>query len=314
MRIYDGLDGLAPNDFRNAVVTIGMFDGLHRGHQHVLACLTAQAQQVKGESVVVSFDTHPMAVITGAPPRPILSRPLRLRLLDAHGVDATLLLAFDETMRAMSHESFVRDILVNRIGLRGLVFGYNSNFGFGGQGTPITVRPLAEKHGFTIYEAPAVDVEDRPISSTRIREAIVLGELDGAADMLGRPVSVMGAVVRGDGRGRTLGFPTANIDVGSVVLPPKGVYRVDVEIDGAEHDSVAKYQAVANLGERPTFKETTTGGRPVLEVHIPGASLDLYDRLALVTFHSKIRDEQKFASVDELRAQIERDIRSLSVC
>ena len=305
MRVYDGLKGLTPDAFRDPVVTVGMFDGLHRGHQQVLRCLTERAQTTGGESVVVSFDTHPMAVITGAPPRPILTPPHRLRLLGEQGVDATVLLAFDASTRAMTYRRFVEDVLVERLGLRALLFGYNSNFGFGGEGTPTSVRPLADAFGFDIYEAPAIDVGARPISSTRIREAIAEGAFDIAAEMLGRPISVMGRVIRGDGRGRDLGFPTANIDVGCVVLPPTGVYRVDVELDRET------LPAIANLGTRPTFHDAHRDRRLHLEVHIPNFRRDLYGTMLLVTFLDKIRDELKFHSVDDLKSQIARDLRSL---
>ena len=304
MRRY-GREALQPTAFRAPFVTIGMFDGLHRGHRHVLEHLRAWADEGDGEAIVVTFETHPQAVIAGAPPARILSMAHRLLLLERLGVDAVVILPFDEAMRNTDYETFTRDVLVEGIGLKGLLFGYNGNFGLAGAGTPATVRPLGAQFGFDIMEAPAIQVAGEPISSTRIRTAIASGDLTRASDMLGRPFALYGTVVRGDGRGRQIGFPTANIDIGQALCPPAGVYQVVATLRGE------RYAAVANLGHRPTIEDATPTPRPLLEVHVPGLDEAFYDEYLEVEFVRKIRDEQKFPSVEALVAQIKKDVATL---
>jgi riboflavin kinase/FMN adenylyltransferase len=309
MRRYLGPDSLRPEAFRSPVVTIGVFDGLHRGHAHVIDHLRTFADRVGGEAVVVTFDTHPMAVIAGAPPRHILSTEHRLVLLERLGVDAVVVLPFDEATRRTPHDVFAQQILVDGIGARGLLFGYNSNFGFEGRGTPTTLAPLAARHHIEIVEAPAIQAEGAPISSSRIRDAIERGDFPAASAMLGRPHALYGIVVRGDGRGRQLGFPTANVDLGGEIVPPSGVYQVVVELRGQ------RYAAVANLGLRPTFDGGTAGlpPQPILEVHIPNVDFDFYGERIEVEFLRKIRDERRFPSKEALVAQIRADVASLGL-
>jgi riboflavin kinase/FMN adenylyltransferase len=308
MRRYEGHGDLAPERFRRPVATIGVFDGLHRGHAHVLEHLRAFAGRVDGEAVVVTFETHPMAVIRGAPPRHILSTEHRLVLLERLGVDAAVLLPFDEETRRTPYDVFTRRVLVGRLGVRGLLFGYNSNFGRDGEGTPASLAPLAAEHGFEVVEAPPIQHEGRPISSSRIRDAIEHGDFGAASAMLGRPHTLFGTVVHGDGRGRELGFPTANVDLGGEITPPSGVYQVVAEVRGQ------RYAAVANLGTRPTFAREGDGPAvPVLEVHVPGVAFDFYGEPVEVEFVRKIRDERAFPSKDALLAQIRADVASLGL-
>lgn len=305
MRVHHGLPGLSPAQFRRPVATVGMFDGLHRGHLVVLEHLRALASRLGGEPVVLTFDTHPLAVISGAPPRRILSAGHRLRLLERHGVAATVLLPFDEALRALSYERFTREILVGRLGIVGLLFGYNAHFGRDQEGTAATLRPLGASLGFEVAEAPAIAVGDRPISSSRIRDAIQAGRLDEARAMLGRPVALFGRVVRGDGRGRTLGVPTANVDPDGELLPPRGVYAVVAEVRGR------RWPAVANVGDRPTFRPDGPAGEgaaPVLEVHVPGLDLDLYGETVEVELVRLLRPERRFPSREALVAQIRSDV------
>jgi len=304
VRRFEGLEGLAPDRFRGPAVTIGVFDGLHRGHRHVITHLRTFADRLGGEAVVLTFDQHPMAVLTGAPPRRILSTAHRLLLLDRMGVDATVVLPFDEATRRQGYQEFTREVLVARLGIRGLLFGYNSNFGHGGEGTVARLRPLGRTLGFEVEEAPAVQRLGRPISSTRIREAIEAGRLEEAAEMLGRPVGLYGRVVRGDGRGRALGFPTANVDLEGETTPPPGVYQVVATLAGERR------VAVANLGVRPTFG-ASPGAVPVLEVHVPGLDREFYGERLEVEFVRRLRDERRFASREDLVDQIRRDVASL---
>lgn len=302
MRVHEGLAGLHPGLFRQPAVTVGVFDGLHRGHQHVLAHLRQLAARVGGEPVVITFATHPRAVIDRAAPRQILSVRHRLHLLARLGIAGVVLLPFDEALRAMGHERFAEQVLVQGLAVRALLFGYNGGFGHGGAGTAHTLAPLGTRHGFLVEEAPPVAEGERPISSSRIRDAIESGDLATAAAMLGRPVALYGTVVRGDGRGRQLGFPTANVDLEGEILPPRGVYEVAVEVGGARR------RAVANIGTRPTFTHGQPGVRPSLEVHVPGLEADLYGAVLEVELVRRLRGEQRFPSREALVAQVRADI------
>ncbi|MGE0190903.1 MAG: riboflavin biosynthesis protein RibF [Planctomycetota bacterium] len=303
MRTLHGLEGLEAAAFRRPVVTVGTFDGLHRGHVALLEHLGRLAARMGGERLVVTFAMHPMVVIRGAPPRPLVALPRRLEGLARLGVDTALVLPFDARLRALTWQAFFDDILVHELGLSALLFGYNGNFGHGGLGTFTTVRPHAERLGVVVEEAEAVLLDGRPVSSTRIRDAIQAGDLATAERLLGHPPAVAGPVVRGDGRGRQLGFPTANVDTGNVVLPPAGVYEVRARVaDGTWR------RAVANLGRRPTV-ETAAEGTPLqLEVHLPGFDGELYGHVLEVAFVRYLRDEQRFADLDALVAQIRKDV------
>ncbi len=304
MRRIDGFGALSPAAFTHPAVSIGVFDGVHRGHRHVLECLRSLADRLGGEAVVITFDTHPRAVLEGAPPKPLLSLHHRLVLLERLGVDATVVLPFDERTRDMPYDRFVTDVLVKGMGVRGLLLGYNTNFGKGGLGTIRTVEPLAAAHGFVVAEAPPVSVHGLPISATRIREAIESGRLSDAEDLLGRPHALLGTVVHGDGRGRMLGFPTANLDLEGELLPPPGVYQVVATVRGQ------RCAAVANIGRRPTFPGARPA-RPLLEVHVPGIAFDFYGEPVEVELVRKIRDEVRFESREALVAQIRKDVASL---
>ena len=304
MRRYDGLAGVEPAAFRRAVACIGVFDGVHRGHRHVLEHLRAFADREGGEAVVITFDTHPRAILAHEAPAPLLSLAHRLVLLERLGVDATVVLPFDEATRDTTYDRFVKDVLVRRIGIRGLLFGYNTNFGLGGLGTFATVAPLAPRLGFVIEEAPPISVRGRPISATRIREAIGRGDLAEAGELLGRPPALYGNVVRGDGRGRTLGFPTANVDLGGALLPPAGVYQGVASLRGQ------RFAAVANVGTRPTFPGAQLP-RPLLEIHVPGIDFEFYGEPIELELVRKIRDEVRFPSREALIDQIRRDVASL---
>ena len=307
LRRFRGLEAPTPDAFRSPVVTIGMFDGLHRGHRHVIEHLCALADQVAGDAVVVTFESHPRLVLEGEAPGLLLSTEHRLLLLERLGVTAAVLLPFDEQMRQTSHETFVRDLLVKRIGVSTLLLGFDSNFGHGGTGTATTVAPLADEFGFEIVEAPPISLDGEPISSSRIRAAIREGDFATASDMLGRTPALYGVVVRGDGRGRTLGFPTANIDLEGELMPPPGVYQVVTTLRGERR------AAVANIGVRPTFLPDGEEGPvlPVLEVYVPGIDFEFYGERMEVELVRKIRDERRFPSKEALVAQIKQDVASL---
>ena len=306
MRRYEGPASLEPALFRAPVATVGVFDGMHRGHRHLIEHLISFGSRVGGEAVVITFDTHPRAVLEGRAPRRILSLPHRLLLLERLGVDAAVVLPFDESIRTMTYEAFARDVLVGGLGIQGLLLGYNGKLGHGGAGTIETLTPLGHQLGFLVEEAPPIGVRGETISASRIRDAIERGDLATAEEMLGRAPALYGRVVRGDGRGRTLGFPTANVDPEGEILPPRGVYQVVATIRG-QH-----YAAVANIGVRPTFAGAEPD-RPLLEVHVPGIDFAFYGERIEVELVRKLRDEKAFPSRDALIRQIREDVASLGL-
>jgi len=303
MRTYRGLEGVTQAAFRDPAVTIGVFDGVHRGHQAVLQALREEAAREGGESVVITFDTHPRGVLTGAPPPLLTSLEHRLELFERAGIDATIVLHFDERLADVTAEAFVRDVIVGRIGARAVVLGADSHFGRGREGNVAFLEREKPRYGFRLRAVPLLPDEAAPggaehVSSTAIRRAISEGRLDDAARMLGRPPALLGRVVPGDGRGRSIGFPTANLEPLHDVRPPRGVYLALVPLACAVH------RALVNVGVRPTFDGPP---REVIEVHILGFSGDLYGRTLKVRFLRKLRDERRFPSVPALVAQIERD-------
>lgn len=286
------------------VATIGMFDGVHRGHQKIIECIRHNALQKKGESVVITFDRHPKNIIENRPPSFITSLEHRLKLFEHFGVDHTVVLRFDQKLAQMTAEDFIREILVSWLNVKCIVLGFNCHFGKGREGNISLVRSLADKYGFEVYGCSPVIYRGQVISSTAIRKAILEGELEKAEGMLGRPVSILGTVVKKSGRGRTLGYPTANLNLHHEVRPPRGVYGTRVRWAGHEHP------ALTNIGLRPTFaKEELSSEDETLEieVHILDFQESLYGLDLEVQFLFKIRDEIPFKTADELKSQIEKD-------
>ena len=308
MRLLEGLDALTnpgipdPPDGLEArsVVVVGVFDGVHLGHQRLLHELLEMASQLHGVPTVVTFREHPDALLRGAAPPLLASIPHRLRLLRRAGVERVLLLDFDTQLRNFIAAEFARRILADGLHAVGLLLGYDSALGKNREGTPEHLRALGKDLGFGVRVATPFTVDGAPVSSTSIRGAITSGDLGSAHRLLGRWPSAFGRVVAGDGRGKTLGFPTANIEAETPVLPPNGVYAVEVLHDGE------LLPGVANLGTRPTFDQAATAR--VLEVHLLDFAGDLYGATIEVCFMAHLRGEQTFASPDELAAQIAVDI------
>ncbi len=303
METIYGVKELARN-IHCPVVTIGMFDGVHRGHQKIIESIHNYATSKKGESVVITFDRHPKNIIENRPPSFITSLEHRLTLFERLGVDYAVILKFDQKLAQMTAEDFVREILVSWLGVKCIVLGFNCRFGKDREGNIILVRKLADTYGFEVYECPPVIYRGQVISSTAIRQAILEGALEKAEAMLGRPVTVLGTVVKKSGRGRTLGYPTANLDLHHEVRPPRGVYGTKIHWGEQDH------LALTNIGLRPTFaREPFTGEGETLEieVHILDFRESIYGQILEVQFLFKIRDEIPFKTAEELKAQIERD-------
>jgi riboflavin kinase/FMN adenylyltransferase len=292
-----------PADLRDPVATIGVFDGVHRGHRQILYELAVWAKATAGESCVLTFDRHPLEILRGERVPPILTLENRLVEFERHGVDAALVLDFT-SVRGLSPREFLERILLAKLGCRHLLLGFDSRIGKDRSGDAASVREIGREVGVEVRVASAVlDKDGKKIGSSAIREAIRKGDLDRAANLLGRPLTLRCRVVRGAGRGRELGVPTANLDTGEQVLPPDGVYLVRAFRGGETAP------AVMNVGVRPTFGGS--GGRSV-EVHVPGWEGDFTGETLEVRPLRLLRPERKFADAEALKAQIAADLEALA--
>lgn len=302
MKRFD-LARIRPGDLKDPVSTIGVFDGVHRGHRQLLYELGVWARATGGESCVLTFDRHPLEILRGEKIAPILTLENRLLEFERHGVDAALILDF-KAIRPLGPSEFLEQVLLGKLGCRRLLLGFDSRIGKDRSGDAAQVREVGRALGVEVRVASAVlDKDGKKIGSSAIREAIRGGELDRVANLLGRPLMLRGRVVRGAGRGRKLGIPTANVDTGEQLLPPDGVYLVRAFRGG---DTAP---AVMNLGVRPTFGGS--GGR-TLEVHVPGWQGDFTGEVLEVRPVSFLRPERKFESPAALKAQIDADLEALA--
>ncbi len=292
---------LAP-DPRGSVVSVGMFDGVHLGHQAILAANVARARALDAVATVITFRRHPKQLLLGHAPKTLTTLEHRLELFERAGIEHAAVLHFDASLRALSAAEFTRDIAERALGVRCFVLGFDSKFGRDRGGTPESLRAM----GHEVEVAPKVVVQGRPVSSTAIREAVGLGDLSAAAAMLGRPVSVFGRVVHGANLGHRIGFPTANLNLHQGLHPPPGVYacRVWHRVAGSMPRVL---QGVANIGFRPTV-DPTPPRRPQVEVHVLDFEGDLYGQRIELEFVARLRGEKRFGGVEELAAQIARDV------
>lgn len=280
-------------------VTIGNFDGVHKGHQKLirLACSRAKAQGLT--SVVVTFDPHPLRVLRSdrTPPFITLTRQ-KLELISQYGPEVCLLLNFTMEMAKLAPEDFVKKYLLEGVKMKEMIIGYDYHLGKGRAGNFETLTELGKKHGFTVDRLDPVSIEDAIVSSTRIRDLVQAGHVWQARPLLGRFYQVMGEVVHGMNRGgRLLGFPTANLKLMDELFPKPGVYAIWVEVDNEV------YKGVANIGKNPTFGNDALS----VEAHLLDFNGDLYGREIMVHFVQRIRDEKKFSGIDELKERITLD-------
>jgi len=290
---------------RGAVVTVGTFDGVHRGHEAVLAEVTRRARAGGWTSVLVTFDPHPLAVVNPAAAPKLLTLPEEKRLLvAAQGIEQFVLMPFTPAVAQLDAEAFVRRVR-DEFAMRELVMGYDHGFGRGRAGDVELVQRLAQQHGFETGVVGAVRDDSQPISSTLIRTALAHGDLDAAARWLGRSYGIRGTVVRGAGRGKTIGIPTINLEAPDPrkLLPPDGVYAVRVTIGEQGAGSREQYGGMMNQGPRPTFGEQARA----LEVHLFDFDGELYGETVDVAWVRRLRDVQAFPSREALVAQLERD-------
>lgn len=290
--------------FRNAVVTIGNFDGVHKGHQALLAQTIEMAQKMDGTSVAMTFEPHPLRALGISSPPLITRHDQKIELIEKTGIDVLLCLPFDTSFSEISARAFIEKILVKTIGMKGIIVGPDYSFGKGREGNISLLESEGQRLGFeTVVSRWISDASlgtDR-ISSTRIREIVMDGQVDEAMKYLGRHYQIRGKVIKGRQRGgKQLGFPTANIKLHDELCPKVGVYAVTVETIHGHH------QGVANIGFSPTFGDQQF----TIEVHILDFDKDLYDSRIRVNMVARLRDEIKFSSLDELSARIRQDIQT----
>lgn len=299
MKFIRGIHNLR-EQHRGCVLTIGNFDGVHRGHQALLAQLCKEGRQRGLPVMVMLFEPQPLELFAAdkAPARLTRLRE-KVRYLAQVGVDAVLCVRFDRRFAAYTAQSFVADLLVDKLGVQFLAVGDDFRFGAGRQGDFLLLQNAGVEYGFDVISTQTFCDDGKRISSTAVRQALAEDDLPLANALLGRPFSISGRVVHGDALGRTIGFPTANLPLKRTVSPVKGVYAVEV-LGLVEHP----LPAVANIGTRPTV----SGVRQQLEVHLLDVTMNLYGRHIEVVLRDKIRNEQRFASLDALKEQIANDV------
>jgi len=283
-----------------AVIAIGNFDGVHRGHQAVIAAAKARAAALSRPAAALTFEPHPRSFFNPAVPLfRLTGEAAKLRLLKAAGLDGAIILTFDESLARLTADEFVSRILVRRFAIGGAAIGFNFHFGANRTGSPEFLVAEGKKLGFTVDIVPPLRDGEEAIASGPIRQALAQGQLARAAGFLGYPWFVSGAVIHGDKRGRELGFPTANLRLDAACALRHGVYAVRVGLDGERFDGVA------NFGRRPMFDNGTV----LLEVFLFDFKGDLYDKTLDIAFIAHLRDEQVFASATELVRQMQDDSR-----
>jgi riboflavin kinase / FMN adenylyltransferase len=304
VRRWHDLDEVPPN-WGRSVVTIGVFDGVHRGHQRIVGGAVALARELGLRSVVITFDPHPDEVVRPGTHPPLLSTPKRrAELLSKLGTDAVIVLPFTLELSQMGPDEFVQSVLVDRLHAFRVVVGENFRFGHRARGDVALLRELGEKYDFLAEGIPLV-ANDEAISSTSIRERLDEGDVEGAAHSLGRPHRVEGIVVRGHQRGRGLGFPTANLEsTPHTAIPSDGVYAGWLLCDSDRFPG-SRWPAAISIGTNPTFEGET---RAVEAYALDRDDLDLYGEHVAVDFAARIRDTRKFESIDALVDEMHRDV------
>lgn len=299
MEVITGIENVR-RSFNKPVLTIGNFDGVHKGHQALFEKVKKWAAHLKGESMIMTFDPQPLQVLMpGKAPFCITTHERKLELISSFGIDVAIVIGFSKKFAHISAHDFVVGILVETIGIKGIVVGYDYRFGRGREGNIDFLKKMGEQHGFDVDTVSGVRMDETVVSSTTIRQLIRKGDLKSAGRMLGRPYEITGQVVAGRKRGaRLLGFPTANIPMSRNSSPKAGVYAVEAEVDGKT------FGGAANVGYNPTFGDTEL----TLEVHLFDFDDLIYGKPLTVRFVDRLRDEKRFGSVEELAAQIRRDV------
>jgi riboflavin kinase / FMN adenylyltransferase len=301
--IHYTLDNIAFDP--KSVVTVGTFDGLHVAHRRILETLVEKARTLGSRSVLITFKPHPQEIVGKKKVELLMTEEERVQLIGEAGIDEICLLKFDRDFSMVTAEDFLVKLIRGKIGLHELVLGYNHTFGRGAQGTVEFARELGAQVGFGVDYVEPVLIDGEKVASGTIRRMLQNSRLDVANRMLGRPYSLEGYVIRGDQRGRLLGYPTANLKLvdDRLLIPSYGVYIVEVIVEGN------KWPGLASIGVRPTFGED---GAPMVEVWISDFDKDIYGKRLRVAFVQRLRDEMKFDSVGQLIAQMDDDKRIMN--
>jgi riboflavin kinase/FMN adenylyltransferase len=302
MRIIN--NSIQARNIKNAVVTIGTFDGVHLGHQAIFKEMRRLAQEIGGETVVVTFHPHPRQVLSIGTERLrfICSQEEKLKKIEEFGIDNVLIIPFTKEFASTPSEDFIKDYIIDSIHPSIIVVGYDHHFGKNRMGDYEMLTQLGKQYNFRTVQVDAQDVNEVAVSSTKIRNFLWAGNVKAANELLGYPYSVTGIVVEGNKIGRTIGFPTANLDIPNeyMMINNPGVYACQTMIDGKP------YNAMANTGLRPTVEDRTDGDF-IIEVNIFDFNGDLYGKTLKVWFLDRIRDEEKFKGLEALKAQLEQD-------
>ncbi|MGZ3862030.1 MAG: bifunctional riboflavin kinase/FAD synthetase [Bacteroidia bacterium] len=300
MKVYRSIQEIGC--IHNPVVTIGTFDGVHTGHKQILERLTKAKNEIRGESFIFTFHPHPRTVLFPEQTdlKLLTLTEEKLQLLEEAGIDHVLVYPFTKEFSKLSAHCYVKDILVDAIGVKKLIIGYDHKFGNNREGNIETLKADAANYNFSVEEIPAHEIDNSNVSSTRIRRALEEGEIQTANSYLGYEYFITGKVVEGKKLGRTLGYPTANIRVGdsSKLIPKTGVYAVTTIVDKQ------RYKGMMSVGFNPT---TDTDNKIKIEVNIFNFDNEIYGRDIAVYFHERLRSEEKYASLDELKKQLKED-------
>jgi len=298
MKVVNNLLEVKKN--KNTILTLGTFDGIHLGHKKIIETVVKKASINGGRSLLITFDPHPRNVLSGNSYKLLNSPDEKLEILESLKIDNVLIINFTKEFSQLSSEEFFESYIIDKIGIKEIVVGYDHHFGKGRGGDEHTLIELGSKYGFKVTKVDAVSVEGLNVSSSKIRTAIIDGDIKTATKLLGRYYSFRGIVIKGDGRGRTLGFPTANakLDDDNKLMPSIGIYVVEIIIEGNKHFGLM------SIGKRPTFYND---GQLTNEVYIFDFKKDIYGNTITVNILERIRGEEKFSSADELISQMNKD-------
>lgn len=294
LRSTNPLKGLPPT-----ILTLGNFDGVHIGHQKILKTISSRAKELKCCSVVYTFEPHPQKIVAPHKSTELLTDLKdKKNLIEATGIDFLVLANFTKEFSTKHPEDFVSHIIVDQINASEVYVGHDYSFGRGKSGTIDKLKTLGKLHGFKVFVIPAVKQTNKIVSSTAIREQLQLGNTEKASLLLGRDYTIKGKVIKGTMRGKKIGFPTANLDVTSELIPASGVYASYAKV------GTKTYKGATNIGTSPTFGAKIT----TVETHLIGFSGNLYKKNIELTFIKRLRDEKKFSSIDSLVSQIKKDV------
>lgn len=308
MRIYHHIDHF--NKLQNAIVTIGTFDGVHFGHRKIISRLQEVARQTGGETVILTFFPHPRMILhpEDVNIKLITTMNEKAELLEQLGIDHLIITPFTRDFSNLSPQQYIKNILVDRIGTKNIVTGYDHRFGKDREGGLESLQKYGATYNYGVEEIPEQDIHDVAVSSTKIRNSILSGDVSIAQDFLGYPFHLSGIVIKGDQIGRKIGFPTANLFIEETykLIPADGIYAVTIELQDVGSSSLkqeSKLKGMAYIGNRPTINGMSRN----IEVNIFDFSEDLYKKTIRINFHNFIRNDEKFKSLTELKAQLKKD-------